>query len=237
MQDLQNRIELGLGNIPADLLLRNVRLVNTLSGEIQTCHLAVGKGLILGFEEYPAREVLDCQGRYLAPGFIESHMHLESTLLAPAEFARALAARGTAAVVCDPHEIANVSGLKGLEYMLQACRDLPLQIFFTLPSCVPATHLETAGAEISASHMQTLLERYASRFLGLAEVMNFPGLLAKDPELLAKLELTRDLIQDGHAPGLSGKELNSYILAGPDSDHECTTLQEAREKLRKGMQI
>ncbi|MFP4672417.1 MAG: adenine deaminase [Desulfohalobiaceae bacterium] len=237
MQHLQNRIALGLGEIPADLLLRNVRLVNTLSGEIHACHLAVGQGLVLGFEEYPAHRVIDCQGQYLAPGFIESHMHLESTLLAPVELARAMAARGTAAVVCDPHEIANVLGIKGLKYMLQACRDLPVQIFFMLPSCVPATHLETAGAGISAADMQDLLGSYGSRFLGLAEVMNFPGVLARDPGLLAKLELTRDLIQDGHAPGLSSQGLNAYILAGPSSEHECSALEEGREKLRKGMQI
>lgn len=221
----------------ADLLITNVQLVNTLSGEIQPSNVAVHKGIVLGFEDYTARQVIDGHGAYLCPGFIEAHIHIESTLLAPPEFAKAVAAKGTATVICDPHEIANVLGSAGIEYFIESTEDLPVSIYFMVPSCVPATHLESAGAEIGVKDIKHLLEKYPKRFLGLGEMMNFPGVINSDPQVLAKLESAENFIIDGHAPGLSGKELNAYILAGPKSDHECVSLVEAREKLRKGMHI
>lgn len=225
------------GEIEADLLISNVNLVNTLSGTIHSASVAVRNGIVLGFGEYRAAKVFDGRDAYLCPGFIEAHIHIESTLLAPHVFAGAVASRGTAAVVCDPHEITNVLGVKGIEYFVQATRDLPLAIYFMLPSCVPATHLENAGAKLGVRDMQGLLARYPDRFPGLGEVMNFPGVIQGDSEVLEKLDMAKNLVIDGHAPGLSGKDLNAYILAGPGSEHECVKYEEAREKLEKGMHI
>ena len=230
-------IDLARGEARADLLLTNVNLVNTLSGEISPASVAVAQGRIIGFEEYPAQTVRDCQGAYLCPGFIEAHIHIESTLLSPPEFARAVASRGTATVICDPHEIANVLGVEGLEYFVRSTADLPVQIYFMLPSCVPATHMETSGAVLFAEDLRKIHCKYPDRFLGLGEMMNFPGVIHKDPEVLAKLDMAKSLIIDGHAPGLKGMDLNAYITAGPRSDHECVSLEEAAEKLAKGMHI
>jgi adenine deaminase len=230
-------IETARGRAPADLLITNINLVNTLSGEIHPANVAVRNGIILGFENYPAKKIIDGRGACLCPGFIEAHIHIESTLLSPPVFAAAVASMGTAAVICDPHEIANVLGVEGLAYFVESSRDLPVSIYLMLPSCVPATHLENAGATLGVEDMKSLLARYPDRFLGLGEMMNFPGVIYGVPEVLAKLEMAKDLVIDGHAPGLSGKDLNAYILAGPKSDHECLKIGEAREKLEKGMHI
>jgi adenine deaminase len=234
---LREMINAARGIEQADLLITNVQLVNTLSGEIHPSNVAVHKGIVLGFENYSARQIIDGNGAYLCPGFIEAHIHIESTLLAPPAFAMTVASKGTTTVVCDPHEIANVLGTAGIVYFLESTKDLPVSIYFMLPSCVPATHLENAGAEIGVKDIKHLLEKYPKRFLGLGEMMNFTGVINNDPQVLAKLESAENLIIDGHAPGLSGKELNAYILAGPKSDHECVSLGEAREKLRKGLHI
>lgn len=230
-------IQSARGEIPADLLFVNVNLVNTISGKIHLSDVAVKDGIVIGFGKYQAEKIIDGQGAYLSPGFIESHIHIESTLLAPHIFARTVASKGTTAVVCDPHEIANVLGSTGIEYFVKATAHLPVAVYFTLPSCVPATHLENAGAKLGIQEMQVLLEKFPSRFLGLGEMMNFPGVIHGDPEVLAKLEFAHNLVIDGHAPGLSGKDLSAYILAGPGSDHECVTYDQAREKLDKGMHI
>lgn len=233
----QQMISGARGQIPADLLITNIQLVNTLSGEIHPANIAVREGVVLGFEDYPALKVVDGAGAFVCPGFIEAHIHIESTLLTPPVFAAAVAARGTAAVVCDPHEIANVLGVEGIEYFLQSTEKLPVAIFCMLSSCVPATHLENAGARLGVTEMRDLLRKYPGRFPGLGEMMNYPGVIHGDPDVLAKLNLARDMVLDGHAPGLSGRDLNAYILAGPGSDHECVRLEEAREKLRKGMHV
>ncbi|MFN2166133.1 MAG: adenine deaminase, partial [Anaerolineae bacterium] len=190
---------------------------------------------VVGFGDYPARQVVDLGGKYLCPGFIDAHVHLESSMVQPAEFARAVVPHGTTAVVCDPHEIANVLGLAGVRYILDASEGLPLSVYVMAPSCVPATHMETAGAELSAADLETLWSH--ERVIGLAEMMNFPGVLFRAPDVLAKLRSAGDRPIDGHAPGLSGLDLNAYVAAGIRSDHECTTLDEAREKLRRGMHI
>ncbi|WP_045217035.1 adenine deaminase [Desulfonatronovibrio magnus] len=236
-RDLPQLIDAARGDIPADLVLTNVQLVNTLAGLVEKTSVAVKDGFVIGLGDYEAQQVHDCNNAFLCPGFIESHIHIESTLLAPPEFAKAVAQRGTCTVVCDPHEIANVMGTRGIEYFLQSSSQLPISIFLTLPSCVPATHLENAGALLDHQELQDLLEKYSHRFAGLGEMMNFPGVVYKDPQVLAKLEMAANIPIDGHAPGLSGLPLNAYILAGPGSDHECTTLKEAREKLSKGMFI
>ena len=237
---LSNQLEMiraARGETEADLVISNIKLVNTLSGTVHSTNVAVRNGTVLGFGEYQAAKVFDGCGAYLCPGFIDAHIHIESTLLAPHVFAKTVASRGTCAVVCDPHEIANVLGAEGIEYFVQATEDLPVSIYLMLPSCVPATHLENAGAQISVKDMHKIFQKHAHRFPGLGEMMNFPGVIHGDPDVLAKLAMAEDMIIDGHAPGLSGKDLNAYILAGPGSDHECVRYEEAREKLEKGMHI
>lgn len=225
------------GHAPADLLIRDCRLVNVLSGEIHPESVAVKDGTVIGFGEYEALETVDAGGRFLCPGLIEGHIHIESTLLDPVRFARLAASHGTAVTVCDPHELANVAGLDGIRWLLEVTRDLPMDIRCMMPSCVPATHLETAGAVISAEDIDEMLEEFPERILGLAEMMNYPGVLFQDPQVLAKIAAAGSRPVDGHAPGLSGFDLNAYILAGPGSDHEACELAEAQEKLRKGVHV
>jgi len=229
------RIAVARGDDQADLVITGGHLVNVFSGEIYPADLAVADGYIAGIGTYRGRERIDATGLYIAPGFIDAHIHIESTMLVPGEFARIVVPLGTTAVVADPHEIANVLGLPGIEYMLAATEHLPLSVFFMLPSCVPATALESAGARLGAAELAGLIQH--PRVLGLAEVMNYPGLLAADPEVLAKIRLATNKCIDGHAPGLSGKALNAYVAAGITTDHECTSIPEAREKLRAGMHI
>jgi len=237
VQFLSRRIGQALGDKPVDLLLKNTRLVNVLSGDIHEADVAVCDGVVVGFGDYDAYKVVDCEGRYACPGLIDGHIHIESTLLTPWEFARAAAPRGTCAVVWDPHEIANVLGRQGIEDMLDNSAQCPLTFYVMASSCVPATTMETSGATVTAEDVAFLVQRYPHRVLGLAELMNYPGLLARDPAVLAKIAACSCAVIDGHAPLVSGKDLNAYILAGPSSDHECTDLAEAMEKLRKGMHL
>jgi adenine deaminase len=232
---LAKRLEAARGDRPVDLLFRGGKVVNVFTGELISACVAVFDGVIVGFDKRQAVEIVDLNGLILSPGFIDGHFHLESTLLVPAEFARAVLPQGTTAVVADPHEIANVAGVAGVQFMLEASEDIGLDIFYMVPSCVPATHLETAGAELGAQEMAKLTER--SRILGLAEVMNFPGVIFGDSTILDKLERFRDRIIDGHSPGLRGPQLDAYLCGGIRSDHECTSLAEAEEKLAKGMHI
>jgi len=225
------------GETPVDLLVRNCQVVNVLSGEIHSASVGVKNGIFVGFGEYEAQEVVDACGRYLCPGLIEGHIHIESTLLDPIRFAQVAAAHGTAVVVCDPHELANVMGLDGIRWLLETTRDLPLDICCMMPSCVPATHLETSGAVITAQDIAAMFKEYPGRILGLAEMMNYPGVLYQDPQVMSKLVAAGERPIDGHAPGLSGFDLNAYILSGPGSDHEACHLDEAREKLRAGMHV
>ncbi len=230
-------LKAALGQEKADLLITNCRLVNVLSGEIHPANVAIKDGIVLGFEEYDAVEIVDAGGKYLCPGLVEGHIHIESTLLHPVEFAKVTATHGTAVVVCDPHELANVEGTTGIEWLLDVTKDLSLEIYCMMPSCVPATHLETSGAMITAQDISSMLARHQGRILGLAEMMNYPGVLARDPEVLEKVLAVGELPVDGHCPDLSGLDLNTYILAGPGSEHESFELANAREKLRKGMHL
>lgn len=233
------------GREPADLVVRGARLVNVLAGEIHRADLVVADGLVAAVDvqgepgpaRREARREVDAAGRWLCPGLVEGHIHVESTLLTPARFARAVAERGTAAVVCDPHEIANVLGEAGVRWMLDATRGLPVAFFVMIPSCVPATHLETSGATLDAAAVARLLAAAPGRVPGLGEMMNFPGVLAGDGQVMAKLAAARGRKVDGHAPGLEGAALSAYVAAGPDSDHESTTVREARAKLRRGMHL
>jgi len=228
-------IEAAQGKRVVDLCIRRCRLVNVLSGSIDTVDLAIHEGFVAGWGNYRAEREIDADGMYVCPGFIDGHIHIESTLLAPAQFCAAAVPRGTAAVVADPHEIANVLGLSGIRYFLEASEGLPLDFFFNLPSCVPATPLETSGAALRASDLDALLPH--ERLIGLAEMMNFPGVLSSFPDVIDKLLLFQSRRIDGHAPQLGDLGLNAYVAAGITSDHECTTLEEAREKLAKGMTV
>lgn len=221
--------------VEVDLLLSGGHLANVLSGEVYRSDVAVHRGRIVGFECSSAGRVLELDGRIIAPGFIDGHVHIESSMVSVSEYARAVVPRGTTTVVADPHELANVWGEAGIRYILDSSEDVPLNVYVMLPSCVPATDLETAGARLGAGDLASLLEE--DRVLGLAEMMNYPGVLFRDAEVMAKLALAEGRPVDGHAPGLSGRDLSAYISAGIGSDHECTTIDEAQEKLRAGMQI
>ena len=234
MERLPRRLQAARGEVPADLVLTGGRVANVFTGEWQETDVALFDGIIVGLGDYPGPR-LDLTGRYLLPGFIDGHLHVESSMLTPRELARALLPLGTTTVVADPHEIANVWGAAGLDYLLSASEGLPVDFFFMLPSCVPASHLETSGARLEAGDLESY--RRHPRILGLAEMMNFPGLVAGDPKLLDKLGLFPQGPVDGHAPLLSGQALNAYRLAGIGSDHECTGLAEAKEKLRLGFYL
>lgn len=235
MDDLTQRIRVASGRGKADLLLRNGRVIDVFSCQIERKDVAIWQGLIVGFGDYSAREVIDLEGAFLSPGLIDGHVHVESSLVTLPHFARSVVVRGTTTVVIDPHEIANVLGRDGIRLMAESAAGLPLNVFLMIPSCVPATGLETSGASLGARDLKTLLnEPWA---LGLAEMMNFPGVIDADPKVLKKIEAAKGKRIDGHAPLLSGKGLYAYISAGIRSDHECTTLKEAREKLASGMWI
>ncbi len=223
------------GDEPADLVLYGGRVADLFGFALRETEVALAQGRIVGFGEYEAKERIDLKGGIVAPSFIDGHIHIESTLLTPPELARVIVPWGTGGLAADPHEIANVAGVEGIRYMMEASRGLPLDIGFMVPSCVPACRLETSGAVLEAADLEPLAAD--PRILGLAEVMNFPGVVAGDKGLLDKIELFRDKIIDGHAPLLSGKPLNAYILGGPGSDHECSTLEEGREKLARGQWI
>ncbi|MEW6387963.1 MAG: adenine deaminase [Thermodesulfobacteriota bacterium] len=234
LERLKRRLKAARGEIPPDLVLASGRVANVYTGEWLSLDVAVYDGIIVGLGDY-AGPRLELQGQYLLPGFIDGHLHLESSMLTPRELARALVPLGTTAVVADPHEIANVWGTQGLDYLLAASRDLPLDIFFTLPSCVPASPWGTAGADLEAADLKPYLGH--SRVLGLSEVMNFPGVVAGNTGLLEKIALFPEGPVDGHAPLLSGKDLNAYRVTGIASDHECTLFTEAQEKLRDGFYL
>jgi len=234
--DLNRFLSIARGDEPADLLLRNGQIVNVFTGEIVAGDVAIADDTLVGVgPTYEAEKEIDLGGRYVCPGLIDAHVHVESSMVAPAQFARAVVPRGTTTVVTDPHEIANVAGSDGVRYMLIASEGLPLTVLVNLPSSVPATDMATAGAELDAVDLKALAD--LPRIAGLAEFMNVPGAVLGLPGALEKLRAFRDRVIDGHAPGTSGKWLQAYVGAGPGSDHECTTVDEMLEKLRLGMYV
>src|SRR5438270_1138418 len=235
MRDIQHKLSVARGEEPAELLFKNARLVNVLSGEIHEANVAVDDGRVIGFGDYEAKQIIDIAGAYLAPSLIDGHFHVESTMVTIPEFARAVVPHGTGAMVIDPHEYANVLGMDGIRYVLESSKNLPIDFFIMLPSCVPATHLETAGARFTADDLAFMMSD--DRIAGVAEVMNYPGVFLGHESELAKIDAGRGKVIDGHAPGLRGKNLNAYALAGVRSDHESTELEEAREKLRLGLHL
>ena len=247
IKDLKKRIDLANGQKKADLIIKNANIVNVFSGEIYKGNVVIADGIYAGitqtgeekeeYKESDAQNVIDVQGKFMCPGLIDGHIHIESTFLSPREFCNIAASHGTSSIICDPHEIANVLGLSGIDYFLRSRIELPVKIYIMMPSCVPATHMETSGAEILAKDIHNYIDNNPGSVIGLAEMMNYPGVISKDDQTLAKLIAAGARPKDGHAPLLSGKSLDAYIIAGLGSDHECTNLKEAQEKLRKGMHI
>lgn len=235
---MSNIINVARGFEKADLVIKNANIVNVLSEEIHKADIAIVDGIIAGIgENYSGEKEIDIQGAYVTPSFIDGHVHLESTMMLPSEFAKVALPAGTTTVIIDPHEISNVLGLHGISFMHEAVKNLPLDVYTMLPSCVPATPFETSGFDLNSYDLSLLIDK--PWVLGLAEMMNFPGVLNQDNNVMAKLELakSRGKCIDGHAPYLHGKDLCAYIASGVKSDHECTTPDEAVEKLRLGMYV
>lgn len=238
MTDIEKIIKVSSNKTPADLVLKNAKLINVLSEEIYETDIAITDGKIAGISKgYKGKKEIDLKGAYVSPSFIDGHVHLESGMLLPSEFAKLVIPSGTTTVVADPHEIANVMGLQGISFIREATKDLPLDVFIMLPSCVPATKLETSGVDLNCYDLALLID--APWVLGIAEMMNFPGVVNCDKEVLSKIALGLEKHKrvDGHAPSLSGKDLNAYVASGVASDHECTDPDEAIEKIRLGMYI
>ena len=235
MVSLKEKIRIASGEGIADLLIKNGRVVDVFSGQIEKKDVAIFGGVIVGFGDYQARKTIDVKGNFLCPGLIDGHVHIESSMVTIPEFARAVLPNGTTTVVIDPHEIANVLGREGIQFMAESARGVPLNVFIMLPSCVPATHMETSGATLKANDLEPLFKEPWA--IGLAEMMNFPGVIFRNPDVLKKIEMAKGKRIDGHAPMVSGKELYAYLTAGIRSDHECTTPKEAKEKLKNGMWI
>lgn len=238
MSGLEKLIETARGKRKADLVIKNANIINVLSEEIHKGDIAICDGVIAGIgENYEGEKEIDAKGAYVSPAFIDGHVHLESSMVLPHEFAKAVVPCGTTTVIIDPHEISNVLGLHGISYMHEAVKNLPLDVFTMLPSCVPATPYETSGFDLNSYDLALLID--STWVLGIAEMMNYSGLLNLDKTVLAKLDLARSKGKriDGHAPFLSGKDLCAYIASGVKSDHECTTPAEAIEKIRLGMYI
>ena len=235
---MSNIIDVARGLEKADLVIKNANVVNVLSEEIHKADIAITDGVIAGLGEgYSGKKEIDVQGAYVTPSFIDGHVHLESTMMLPAEFVKVALPAGTTSVIIDPHEISNVLGLHGISFMHEAVKNLPLDVYTMLPSCVPSSQFETSGFDLNSYDLSLLIDK--PWVLGLAEMMNFPGVLNQDKNVMAKLELAKSKNKciDGHAPYLHGKDLCAYIASGVKSDHECTNPDEAIEKLRMGMYV
>lgn len=233
----QRIIAVAAGREKADLVLKNAKYLNVFSNEFLCGDIAVANGLIAGVGKYNGKTEIDVSGKLVLPGFIDAHIHLESSMVTPAEFAKAVVAHGTTTVITDPHEITNVMGIDGVEYMIQASQNLPIDVHFMMPSCVPATEIDESGAELDCKDIDLYLDN--KKVLGLAEMMNYVGVINGDKNVLSKIVTSQAHHKkiDGHAPELSGNDLNAYIAAGVYSDHECSTFENALEKLRKGQFI
>ncbi len=229
------RVMVARGETKASKVLKNCQIVNVFNGKIEKADIAIEEGYIVGIGDYEGVEEIDIEGQFVCPGFIDGHVHIESSMLTPGRFAKAVLPKGTTTVIEDPHEIANVCGLNGIRYMLDASAKSPLDVYVMLPSCVPSTEFENAGAILLAEDLATLRDH--PYVLGLGEMMNYPGVLYGNKEVYDKLTLMEDCVIDGHAPNLTGKALDAYVTAGIKTDHECTTAKELKEKTAKGMYV
>lgn len=232
---IKRRIDVAAGREMAELVLKNAQIVNVFTEEIIEGDVAIDNGYIVGIGSYKGEQEMDLQGKYVAPGLIDGHVHIESAMVTPSQFAKSILPAGTTAIIADPHEIANVCGLDGIQYMLDESSNIPLDVYLMLPSCVPATSFENAGAVILAEDMKAMMAK--DRILGLGELMDFPGVVAADEKILKKIDVAGSKIIDGHGPVIRDKELNAYVAAGIHSEHECTTADEMLERLRLGMYI
>lgn len=235
IQRLKERVHLASGKGKAELVLHGGKVVNVFNGKIEEKSIAIQGGKIIGLGAYEGQREVDLKGAYVVPGLIDAHMHMESTLVTPPQMARIIVPRGTTTVIADPHEIANVCGLEGIEYMIEASSKVPVNGFFMLPSCVPSTAFEIAGADLKAEDLEKMMHH--PNVLGLGELMNYPGAISGDDEVMAKVNLFKEGIIDGHGPELTGKSLNAYAINGIATEHECTTVAEMEERLGLGMYI
>ncbi len=233
--DLLHRIATARGRLPADLVLKNTRLINVYSGEIETTDIAIADGVVVGLGDYEGKAEVDLDGAYAAPGFIDGHVHIESSMTTPASFARIVLPKGTTTVIADPHEIANVSGVKGIEFMLENAKASPLGVHVMIPSCVPTNAHENAGASITVEDVETLSSKPG--VLGLGEVMDYPAVLSADPDIHGKISVMAGRPIDGHAPDILGKDLNAYAVSGIMTDHECTRPESLRARVSRGMYV
>lgn len=235
MKPIEQLISVAQGHIPADTVLKNAQIFNVFTGKFDRGDVAVVGGYIAGIGQYEGQIEIDMTEKFITPGFIDGHVHMESSMVSPREFAKVVVSMGTTTLIVDPHEIANVVGEQGIEYVLDVAEELPVHIFIMLPSCVPATNLETSGANLAVQELTRFINH--SRVLGLGELMDFPGVLRRDKDTLAKIRLAEGKLIDGHGPELSGNKLTAYIASGIGSDHECVTPEEAIERVGQGMYI
>ncbi|MTI70388.1 MAG: adenine deaminase [Firmicutes bacterium] len=230
-------IDLAAGRKVSELVLKNCKIINVFSHEIIEGDIAINKGKIVGIGEYEGEEEINMNGKFVSPGLIDSHVHIESSMVTPTQFARTIIPRGTTTIIADPHEIGNVCGLDGIQFMLDSSKEIPLDVYFMLPSCVPATNFENSGAVLEADSLEKMIDN--ERILGLGELMDYPSTINADEKILSKIEIAkkRDKLIDGHGPGINDKELNSYVTAGVRTEHECSTVEEMIDRLRLGMYI
>lgn len=232
---LVDRITIARGSKKAELVLKNSNVINVFTNEIIEADVAIEDGTIVGIGHYEGEEEIDLEGKYLCPGFIDGHVHIESSMVTPSQFAKAIVPRGTTTIIADPHEIANVKGIDGIRYILEDSKDIPLDVYVMLPSCVPATPFENSGAKLYAEKLEGLIDE--ERVLGLGELMNYPGVINGDEDVLKKILLAQGKKLDGHGPLIADKELNAYVVSGISTEHECSTIEEMQDRLRLGMYI
>lgn len=234
-EGIKRRIDIAAGRVNPSLILKNGKIINVFSGEIIEGDIALDGDKIVGIGKYEGIEEIDLGGKYVSPGFIDGHVHIESSMATPGEFARAVVPRGTTTIIADPHEIANVCGMEGIDYILESSENIPLEVYVMLPSCVPATTFENAGAILKAEDLQKLINH--KRVLGLGELMDYPNVIEGKEDIIDKLAMAYDKIIDGHGPTITGKDLNAYAMAGVRTEHECSTVEEMLDRLRLGMYI
>lgn len=231
----KNLILKARGDEKSELVLKNCKIINVFTNEIIEGDIAIDKGYIVGIGQYEGQKEIDLNGKYLSPGFIDGHVHIESSMSSPSQFARVIVPRGVTSIIADPHEIANVKGIEGIKYIIDESKTVPLDVYIMLPSCVPATNFENAGAILEAEDLKELM--YEESVLGLGEMMNYPGVISMDEKVIEKLVLFKDKVIDGHGPAIDGKDLNAYVAAGIATEHECSTLEEVINRVRLGMYI
>jgi len=234
-ENTKRKIDIAAGRTKPELVIKNAKIINVFTEEIIDGDIAIDHGYIVAIGQYEGEENFDAEGKFVAPGMIDAHVHIESAMVTPSQFAKSILPIGTTTIIADPHEIANVCGLEGIQYILDESSNIPLDVYLMMPSCVPSTSFENAGASLLAEDIKDMIQK--NRILGLGELMDFPGVIAANDQILNKIEVTGDKIIDGHGPVISGKDLNAYVAAGIHTEHECSTVEEMIDRLRLGMYI